>query len=60
MKIPFEIRDIYGTKGAVQELIDHRVSSVPAFVIGKRVIVGFDRERILASYAEEVAKKRGE
>ena len=46
--IPFEERNISTDKDAVMELSRRNISSVPTFLVGDAVVVGFDKNKLLS------------
>lgn len=57
LKIPFEILDVYAVEGAMQQLIDWKIQTIPAFIIGDEVIGGFDKRRILQAVVKEMDRE---
>ena len=51
LKIPHEVRDIYGTPGAAEEIREWQVTMLPAFVVGQSLIIGWQPEAILRAIA---------
>lgn len=51
MQVPFEIRDVYASPGALEELRSHGVRTLPAFGVGSEMIEGFDRMRVLTAWS---------
>lgn len=46
--IPFEEKNVSTDKDALLELQRRNITSVPTFLVGDEIVVGFDKDKILA------------
>ena len=46
--IPFEEKNISNDRDALAELQRRNISSVPTFLVGDEIVVGFNKDKILA------------